>query len=142
MIAGIEHICEMVPLLMQLWPDHTINEAEELLKDYICGEEKAVFTYYINKKCVGLALCCLRHDYVEGCDTSPVGYLEGIVVDKDYRMKGIANILCGECESWAKEKECTEFASDCELTNSTSLQFHLHIGFKEENRIVCFKKMI
>lgn len=25
----------------------------------------------------GVALCALRHDYVEGCETSPVGYLEG-----------------------------------------------------------------
>ncbi|MCQ2771590.1 MAG: GNAT family N-acetyltransferase, partial [Clostridia bacterium] len=86
--------------------------------------------------------CGLRHDYVEGCNTCPVGYLEGIVVDQDYRKKGIARILCKECEEWAKEHGCTEFASDCELSNDESLSFHLSIGFKEENRIICFRKEI
>lgn len=57
-----------------------------------------------------------------------------------YRLKGIAASLCKECENWAKEMGCTEFASDCELTNTDSLHFHLSIGFREENRIICFKK--
>ena len=33
-------------------------------------------------------------------------------------------------------------ASDCELTNTASLNFHLSIDFQEENRIICFKKML
>lgn len=35
--------------------------------------------------------------------------------------------LCLECEKWAKGKGCSEFASDCELTNYESLAFHLNI---------------
>ena len=45
-----------------------------------------------------------------------------------------------QCEQWAREKGCAEFASDCELTNTASLRFHLGVGFREENRIICFKK--
>ena len=70
---------------------------------------------------IGLALVSLRHDYVEGCITSPVGYLEGICVKEEYRNKGIASILCKECEKWAKEKGCVEFASDCEINNDMLL---------------------
>lgn len=51
-------------------------------------------------------------------------------------MKGIATILCKECEEWARKHGCTEFASDCELANEESLRFHLSIGFEEENRII------
>ncbi len=101
-----------------------------------------MFTYKVRDKYVGLALCSLRHDYVEGCDNSPVGYLEGIVVDMQFRKKGIANTQCKECEQWAKLNGCTEFASDCELDNTESLKFHLNIGFEEENRIICLKKLI
>ena len=46
------------------------------------------------------------------------------------------------CENWAKEKGCREFASDCELTNAQSLQFHLSVGFAEANRIICFTKKL
>ena len=57
-------------------------------------------------------------------------------MEQKYRTQGIARTLCKECEEWAKEHGCTEFASDCELTNNESLRFHLSIGFKEENRIL------
>lgn len=42
------------------------------------------------------------------------------------------------CQIFAKEQGCTEFASDCELDNVESLQFHLKMGFEEANRIICF----
>ena len=50
--------------------------------------------------------------------------------------------LLSACESWAKSKGCTEFASDCELANTQSLQFHLNVGFEEANRIICFTKKL
>ncbi len=132
----------LAPLVKELWGEHSISDLERILVNYLSNEESKVFYKVIVGKYVGIALCALRHDYVEGCSTSPVGYLEGIFVDKDYRNKGIAKELCLECEKWTKSKGCSEFASDCELTNKESLAFHLNIGFKEENRIICFKKKI
>lgn len=46
------------------------------------------------------------------------------------------------CENWAKTMGCKEFASDCELDNEESLQFHLKMGFEEVNRIICFTKKL
>ena len=86
--------------------------------------------------------CQLRHDYVEGTHSSPVGYLEGIFVKEDYRKRGIAKKLLQACEQWSKEKGCTEFASDCEITNEQSLKFHLKADFSEANRIICFTKKL
>ena len=43
---------------------------------------------------------------------------------------------------WAKGLGCTEFASDCELDNTGSLQFHIAMGFEAANRIICFRKRI
>lgn len=140
MLAKYIHIEMMAPLIVQLWPDNTRDDAIEIIKEYLHGEETGVFIHLVDNKCVGVALCSLRHDYVEGCESSPVGYLEGIVVDEQYRKRGIAKMLCGECEQWANDKGCKEFASDCEVTNENSLNFHLSIGFAEENRIICFKK--
>lgn len=142
MRATKEEITVIAPMVKQLWPEHSVEDLERILRDYMDGEESAIFTRCVHGQYVGVALCCLRHDYVEGCGTSPVGYLEGIFVEESYRKQGLAKQLCGECENWAKEKGCREFASDCELTNTTSLKFHLNIGFEEENRIICFKKMI
>lgn len=132
----------LAPLVKEVWSEHSISDLERILFHYICGKESATFYKCIDGKYIGVALCCLRHDYVEGCSTSPVGYLEGVFVDRKYRNKGIARELCLECEKWAKSKGCSEFASDCALDNDKSLAFHLSVGFKEENRIICFRKEI
>lgn len=142
MKATIEQIPQIAPIVRELWLEHDLEDLNRILNDYISGEESAVFAERKDDQVIGVALCCLRHDYVEGCESSPVGYLEGIFVQENFRLKGIADSLCKECENWAKELGCSEFASDCELTNTDSLRFHLSIGFQEENRIICFKKRI
>ena len=68
--------------------------------------------------------------------------MEGIYVDEARRRRGHARELLRACEAWAKERGCTEFASDCELDNAASLAFHLHAGFEEANRLICFAKRL
>ena len=99
-----------------------------------------LFIKYVDDKPVGFANVSIRYDYVEGCETSPVGYLEGIYVEDEYRKNNYARDLVEACEKWVKDKGIKEFASDCTLTNKDSLAFHLSIGFEEVNRIICFKK--
>ena len=132
----------LATLAIKMWKDHEIDELKQEFCELLNNKNVICFIKYIDDLPIAFAQCQLRHDYVEGCSTSPVGYLEGIFVDKEYRNRGIAKELCFECEKWAKSKGCSEFASDCALTNNESLAFHLNIGFKEENRIICFKKEI
>ena len=103
-------------------------------------DDAVCFIKSVDDKPVAFAQCQLRHDYVEGTDGSPVGYLEGVFVSEGYRKEGYAAELLSECEKWAKERGCTEFASDCELDNIDSLSFHMALGFEEANRIICFRK--
>ena len=129
-------------LACQLWSDHAVEEMRAEFTEIIAKIDAAFFLAYAEDMPVGFAQCQLRYDYVEGTGSSPVGYLEGIYVAEEYRKHGIARELLAACEGWAKEKGCTEFASDCELENTQSLQFHLNVGFEEANRIICFTKKI
>ena len=140
--AGIKELSIVAELACQLWPDHTVEEMRLEFAEIITKPDAAYFLAYADENAIGFAQCQLRHDYVEGTDSSPVGYLEGIYVAEGYRKQGIARELLFACESWAKEKECSEFASDCELSNVQSLQFHLNVGFEEANRIICFTKKL
>ena len=133
---------QLSALVRIIWPEHTLEELTKIIINYMSSENSAVFAEIVDGKYAGVALCGLRHDYVEGCESSPVGYLEGVSIQEEYRHQGIARKLVSECEQWAREKGCTEFASDCELTNTASLKFHLSIGFQEENRIICFRKTL
>ena len=140
--ALLSDAATVAALAQQLWPHHEaaqlLEEFEPLLED----ENAAVFLAFSDDMPVGFAQCQLRHDYVEGTASSPVGYLEGIFVAPAYQKQGIARALLASCEKWAKEQGCSEFASDCELSNTNSLRFHLSMGFEEANRIICFTKKL
>ena len=132
----------LADLALMLWPSHDAAELRDEFTELLKSEEAACFLACEAGVPVGFAQCQLRHDYVEGTQTSPVGYLEGIFVRPEFRHRGLAKQLLGACENWAREKGCTEFASDCEMGNGASLNFHLSMGFTEVNRIVCFTKTL
>lgn len=140
--AMMEDLACVTELALALWPQHTREEMQEEMTRYISGRETAAFLVKAGEKDIGLALCSLRHDYVEGTETSPVGYLEGIYTDISFRGKGAARCLLSAVQNWAKGMGCSQFASDCELENSDSLAFHLACGFEEANRIICFVKTL
>ncbi len=131
----------LAQLAVQMW-EYPIEELQDSFCNLLCNEQAAVYIVYVDNKAVGFAQCQLRNDYVEGTSSSPVGYLEGIFVSEGYRKKGFAGKLLTKCEEWAVQQGCTEFASDCELDNDTSLAFHLATGFTEANRVICFTKKI
>ncbi|MHB1154727.1 MAG: aminoglycoside 6'-N-acetyltransferase [Eubacteriales bacterium] len=125
-----------------LWPDNEFNDLKREMEETILDKNAVIFLYFEEDVPAGFAQCQLRYDYVEGTESSPVGYLEGIFVVEKYRNKGIAGKLLQQCELWSKENGCTEFASDCELDNTHSYHFHMKTGFTAANRIICFKKRI
>ncbi len=129
-------------LAVQMWEDNTVENLAEEFSQIINSPEGVIFLGEVEGEPVGFAQCQLRHDYVEGTDTSPVGYLEGIFIAEGYRRRGYAKQLLAACETWVKEQGCTEFASDCELENTESLNFHLGLGFEEANRVICFTKQL
>ena len=135
-------ILVLAKLAALMWESHSIGELAEDMAEIMAREDAQFFIKYEQEVPVGFAQCQLRHDYVEGTETSPVGYLEGILVRADYRRRGYARELLQECEKWAREKGCREFASDCELVNEESLRFHMAVGFCEANRIICFTKKL
>ncbi|MDJ0916171.1 MAG: GNAT family N-acetyltransferase [Woeseiaceae bacterium] len=79
-------------------------------------------------------------DYAEGCETTPVAYLEGWYVDSDLRRSGLGARLLQAVEQWAKAAGFKELASDTEIDNDVSLRAHVALGFEEVERLICFRK--
>ena len=130
----------LADLAIQMWTDHNLEDLKAEFRELAMNNEAACFITYVDDKPIAFAQCQLGHDYVEGTESSPVGKLEGILVSEGYRKTGYTEELLSECERWAKEKGCTEFASDCELDNTDSFRFHMALGFEKVNRIICFRK--
>ena len=62
-------------------------------------EDTAVFLYREQGAAAGFPQWQLRHDYVEGTETSPVGYPEGIYIREGARRQDIARRLLSASES-------------------------------------------
>jgi aminoglycoside 6'-N-acetyltransferase I len=80
--------------------------------------------------------------YAEGCETSPVGYIEGWYVDADVRRHGYGRALLGAAEEWARSAGYTEMASDALLDNTVSHRAHGQCGYQEVERLVTFRKSL
>lgn len=126
----------------ELWPDTTpsdhLREIEALLKEP--DQAVAFLTYDADGAAIAFAEAALRHDYVNGCTTSPVAFLEGIYVRPAYRKQGIARCLCKAVEDWARGLGCQELASDVEIHNEISQNMHVAVGFEETERVVYYRK--
>ena len=138
--ATDEDVGTLAALAARLWPGHETAALADEFAGLVNSRDAACFLAWEDGRATGFAQCQLRRDYVEGTTSSPVGYLEGVFVETAFRRKGVGRRLLAACEAWAKERGCTEFASDCELENAESLRFHLRAGFGEANRIICFRK--
>jgi aminoglycoside 6'-N-acetyltransferase I len=80
--------------------------------------------------------------YADGCDTSPVAYLEGWYVDCDVRRQGIGAALVCAAEMWARERGYHELASDALLNAVESQRAHESLGFIEVERAVRYRKSL
>jgi aminoglycoside 6'-N-acetyltransferase I len=129
-----------------LWPEMTeednLTETGKLETGKLDAEAKAFVRIALNTegKPVGFAEATLRTDYVNGCETSPVAFLEGIYVEPRARRQGVAKELVAEVERWALGHGCREFASDAFLDNEASHRMHRGLGFMETERVVYFRK--
>lgn len=140
--ANINDVETIASLAILMWKQHTIQDLIDEFSNIISTGKAQFFLKYYKDIPIGFAQCQLRYDYVEGTNSSPVGYLEGIFVKESYRNKGYAKELLAACETWAKERGCREFASDCEINNINSFRFHKAVDFIEANRIICFTKTL
>lgn len=90
---------------------------------------------------IGLLELSLRN-IVDGCLTSPVGYIEGVYLRSDQRGTGLGRRLVEFAAEWFRAQGCREMAADAELDNLTSQGFFSHLGFEETDRIVEFRKSL
>jgi aminoglycoside 6'-N-acetyltransferase I len=124
-----------------LWPNHPINEHIEDGKKII--ESNNLISFLVcsdNGQFVGFADASIRQDYVNGCDHSPVAYLEGIFILDEFRRLGLASLLLHEVEKWGKSKGCLELASDTSPDNHISKNMHEKLGFTPTETVIFFKK--
>lgn len=125
---------------LALWPqcppEQSAREISAVLQG---GRQGAFLARDAQGAACGFVEVSLR-DYVEGCSSSPVGYVEGIYVAPVCRRRGVGRALLQAAEQWAAARGCVDMGSDAALDDGDSAAFHRAAGFRETDRQVVFLK--
>jgi aminoglycoside 6'-N-acetyltransferase I len=127
-----------------LWPDATAEEHRGYMAMALAQPERflQLMMYDAHRAPVGLIEGSIRTDYVNGTESSPVGFVEGVYVAPAWRRHGVARRLFAAIGDWARARGCQELASDALLDNVVSQRAHLALGFRETERVVYFSKKL
>lgn len=121
-----------------LWPDQTENDMAE----WLLRHDTAIFVAVSapGQLCGFIELG--ERSVADGCESSPVGYIEGWYVDEAWRRQRVGARLVEAAEEWARDRGYREIASDTELHNTTSQTAHERLGFEEADRLVVYRKAL
>lgn len=89
----------------------------------------------------GFASFALR-PWAEGCESTPIPYVEGWWVAPDLRRQGVGRALFSAIERWCHEHGYVELGSDAEIDNTASLEAHVALGFEPTLRLQFFRKRL
>jgi aminoglycoside 6'-N-acetyltransferase I len=135
---------DWLALRAALWPSQD-KQAHWAEMEQLCaqpGRYAQLLAYGHEGTVQGFVEIAVRSDYVNGTESSPVGFLEGIYVLDAFRGRGIARALVARAEEWLLGQGIAEFASDALLDNATSHAMHRSLGFEETERVVYFRKRL
>ncbi|MGE5526942.1 MAG: aminoglycoside 6'-N-acetyltransferase [Rhodospirillaceae bacterium] len=127
-----------------LWPHCSQAEHVAEMAQFLAAPDRyAQFVAYADsREAIGFAEASVRTDYVNGTESSPVAFLEGLYVAPTHRRRGVARSLVAAVAAWARSRGCREFASDAALENELSHTVHRRLGFAETERVVYFRKIL
>ena len=131
-------------LRLALWPDGTVDEHRGYMAMALTQPDRfrQLMMYDERRQPAGFIEGSIRGDYVNGTQSSPVGFVEGVYVVPAWRRQGIARQLFAAIGDWARERGCSELASDALIDNEASQRAHLALGFRETERVVYFTKAL
>ena len=134
---------QWLSMRMSLWPETDEPQHRKEMAMMLSDAERFAVLVCQDPQgdLVGFAEVSLRA-WAEGCESSPVGYLEGWYVAEPARRQGIGGRLVSAAEEWARSRGCKEMASDTELKNRVSEAAHLRLGYQVAARVIAFRKAL
>jgi aminoglycoside 6'-N-acetyltransferase I len=136
------HLPQWVALRIALWPDEDAGQMTQEAPGLLARPGMLVLVAREGETVIGFTEASIRRDYVNGCETTPVAFVEGIYVTPNQRRRGVARALIAAVEDWARQQGLSELASDALLDNAQSHAMHEALGFGETERVVYFRKPI
>jgi aminoglycoside 6'-N-acetyltransferase I len=137
-----EDWAEWLRMSQALFPDEKAEALARGMRHFRQREDAEVFVIERPNGLLAGFVEAGTRPYADGCDSSPVGYIEAWFVDPDMRRRGYGSALLSAAEEWARSRGYREMASDALLDNDISYRAHLQSGYQEVDRVVQFRKSL
>jgi aminoglycoside 6'-N-acetyltransferase I len=127
-----------------LWPDQSPDELGTDALQYFANSHRFLAQVLVAERAgeiVGMIELSVR-SVADGCQSSPVPYIEGWFVASQARREGVGAALIRAGEDWARSKGFNEIASDALLENQISEAAHKALGYEEVCRSIVFRKSL
>lgn len=135
----INRLIRLLRILFSIETDFAINESKQrsgleiMLGD---PDNRCVMVAEINQKIVGMCTAQLLVSTAEG---GLAALIEDMVVDYDYRRRGIGKKLLSSIEGWAVEKGARRLELLTDLNNTPALEFYEKMNWKY-TKLICLHK--
>lgn len=140
--ATLEDKPGWLKLRQGLWPDAPVEYLSFDMDERLADPDYLILVACAPDHSLSAFIEAGLRDHGEGCETSPVGYIEAWYVEEHARGQNLGGQLMDAAEQWAREKGCQEMASDTWLENEPSITAHLKRGYVEVERLVHFVKRL
>jgi len=133
---------EWLRMSVALFPEYSADDLAKGMREFRTRRDAEVFVVERDDGSTAGFVEAGSRPYADGCDTSPVGFVEAWYVDPDVRRAGYGRALLRAAEDWARGRGYTEMASDALLDNLISHAAHHRAGYEEVGRVVQFRKSL
>jgi GNAT superfamily N-acetyltransferase len=112
-------------LTTQLGYDLTEEDSAHRLSRILLRNDQQFFVADLDNRAVGWVHVVLA-EYV---DAEAFVVIAGLVVDRNYRRRGIGRVLMDRAEIWARERGCSIVRLTSSSTRTTAHRFYENLGY-------------
>lgn len=124
--AEIEDSRSITELSNQLGYPSEIIEVQKRLMELLQNNDNCVFIALEGEKVVGW----VHGFYSRRIESESFVEIGGLVVDIEYRKKGIGKLLINEINKWPSTKQCKRIRVRCNTVRKESHLFYQQLGFE------------
>lgn len=136
-----EDISELEQLYRQFWGEESCIETMNKQFNKLHNNNSHIFVSAIeNNQLIGSVMGVICGDLYRDC--KPFLVLENMIVDKNYRNKGVGRALISELEKIAAKRGCSQVIFVTEKNRVDAVNFYESAGYNSQTHIGFKKNLI
>lgn len=135
-----DDILELVQLYRQFWNEEScIESMHKQFYKFKKNNSHILISAIENNKLIGSVMGVICEELYGDC--KPFLVLENMIVDKNYREKGVGKALISELEAIATKRNCTQVILVTESNRIDACKFYESVGYSSQNHKGFKKKL-